>query len=99
MAISADIAPVHPAVVRTLGMRTKVTSRLDVATTPSSETHARRRCAGHLRMELNFWLTERARRLARIPDKGFGVALTSIRSRRRGSRLAGAPTLTTQKNQ
>jgi hypothetical protein len=57
MAISADITPVHPAVVRTLGMRTKVTGRLDVATTPSSETHAGWRCAGHLRMELNFLLT------------------------------------------
>src|SRR5882724_4584380 len=40
MAIGADIAPAHPAVVRTGGMGAEVAAGIDVSATASSERHA-----------------------------------------------------------
>jgi len=99
MAIGADIARADPAVIRTRGMRAKMTGRIDLTAAASGEPHARWRCAWSLWLSVHAWIAELALWLASIARKRFGVALGSGWFRRHWGGLAHTPKATKQDQQ
>jgi hypothetical protein len=77
MAIGADIAKADPAVIRTRGMRAKMTGCIDLTAAASSEHQAWWRCAWSLWLSVHALIAELALRLASIARKRFGFALGS----------------------
>lgn len=91
MTISADIAPVDPAVVGALGMRTKVAGGFNMAPSPSGEGHPGWQRARRRRVGGGFRVAQLACGLLGEASEGFRFAFCASWLWGRGWGLAAAP--------
>jgi hypothetical protein len=99
MAIGTAMPPVHPAVLRTGGLRADMAGGSNLAAATSGDDHAGWRGARGLRLRPGLRRTQRALGLARETGKRLGGALGSRRVRGRGYGLATAPKPASEDNQ